>query len=108
PRSPLFPYTPLFRSFEAQWELAMTVNLNAMMRVTRACMADLVADGAGRIVNIASTEALGATPRTTPYTVSKHGVVGFTRSLAVEIGRAHVTANAVCPAPIDTAMTAGI
>ena len=94
--------------FEAQWELAMTVNLNAMMRVTRACMPDLLADGAGRIVNIASTEALGATPRTMPYTVSKHGVVGFTRSLAVEFARRGVTANAICPGPIATGMTEAI
>jgi 3-oxoacyl-[acyl-carrier protein] reductase len=65
-------------------------------------------DGSGRIVNIASTEALGATPRTAPYTASKHGVVGLTRSLAVELGRRGVTANCVCPGPILTGMTAAI
>ena len=95
-------------AYEDEWRKAMSVNLEGLMRVTRAFLGDLLADGAGRIVNIAATEALGATPRTSPYAVSKHGVVGFTRGLAVEYGRQGLTANAVCPGPIDTGMTAGI
>jgi 3-oxoacyl-[acyl-carrier protein] reductase len=79
-----------------------------MVTLTRACLPDLLADGAGRVLNIASTEGLGASPRTMPYTVSKHGVVGFTRSLAVEFGRQGLTANCICPGPILTGMTAQI
>jgi 3-oxoacyl-[acyl-carrier protein] reductase len=95
-------------SFAAAWEKAMAINLTAPMRFVRACLDDLRRNGDGRIVNIASTEGLGATIRTGPYTASKHGVVGLTRSLAVELGRSGVTANAICPGPIRTGMTAQI
>ena len=71
-------------------------------------MDDLRRNGDGRIVNIASSEALGATPFISAYTASKHGVVGLTRGLAVELGRSGVTVNAVCPGPIRTGMTAAI
>jgi 3-oxoacyl-[acyl-carrier protein] reductase len=91
-----------------EWERAIAVNLTGTMLMTRACLPDLIASGAGRIVNIASTEALGAGRRSSPYTVSKHGVVGFTRSLAVEFGRRGVTANCVCPGATLTGMTAAI
>ena len=57
-------------------------------------------------MNIASTEGLGATPYLSPYTVSKHGVVGLTRSLACELGPQGVTVNCICPGPIHTGMTA--
>ena len=94
--------------YEDVWAAAMEVNLTAQMRLVRACLDDLKRNGDGRIVNVASTEGVMATPNTSPYTVSKHGVVGLTRALAVELGRFGVTANAVCPGPIRTAMTGDI
>jgi 3-oxoacyl-[acyl-carrier protein] reductase len=90
------------------WERTLAVNLTGAMHVVRACRDDLVASRAGRIVNVCSTEGLVAARRTSPYTVSKHGLVGFTRSLAVDLGRLGVTANAICPGPIVTGMTANI
>jgi len=60
------------------------------------------------VVNIASTEGLGASYAMTPYTASKHGVIGLTRSLAVELAHQGVTVNCVCPGPINTGMTAVI
>jgi 3-oxoacyl-[acyl-carrier protein] reductase len=94
--------------FIATWQQTLAVNLTGTMLMVRACLSDLQRDGLGRIVNVASTEALAAAPRTMPYSVSKHGVLGFTRSLAVELGRSGVTANCVCPGATLTGMTAPI
>jgi 3-oxoacyl-[acyl-carrier protein] reductase len=87
------------------WERTMAVNLTGMMHVIRACIGDLLASGHGRIVNVASTEGLGASRAGSPYTTSKHGVVGLTRSLAVEYGRRGLTTNCVCPGATLTGMT---
>lgn len=94
--------------YTEEWQRALDVNLTGAMHVVRACLPDLVAGGAGRIVNVASTEGLGAARWMGPYSVSKHGLIGFTRSLAVDLGRSGVTANAVCPGATLTGMTGGI
>lgn len=90
------------------WERSLRVNLTAQVMLIRLCLADLKREAAGRIVNIASTEALGSQRYTSPYTVAKHGVVGLTRALAVELGASGVTVNCVCPGPIRTGMTQSI
>ncbi len=94
--------------YEAAWERTMAVNLLAHARMVRSCLPQLARAGEGRVVNIASTEGLGATAMISPYTASKHGVIGLTRGLAVELGPRGVTVNAVCPGPIRTGMTAAI
>lgn len=95
-------------NYEAVWERSLTVLLSAHHRVIRAALPFLRASQAPRIVNIASTEALGATAQDSPYCAAKAGVTGLTRALAVELGREGVTVNCICPGPIDTAMTAGV
>jgi 3-oxoacyl-[acyl-carrier protein] reductase len=87
------------------WDGALAVNLTGAMLMVRACLDDLKRSGHGRIVNIASTEALGATRHSGPYAVSKHALLGFTRSLAVDLARFGITANCVCPGATLTAMT---
>jgi 3-oxoacyl-[acyl-carrier protein] reductase len=94
--------------YDAAWDLTLAVNLTGYVRMVRACLPHLLAVGDGRIVNIASTEGLGATPYISPYTASKHGVVGLTRSLATELGSRDITVNCICPGPINTGMTAPI
>lgn len=95
-------------TYVAEWERAIAINLTGSMHVVRACLTDLLRKGEGRIVNLASTEGLGSARSLGPYSVSKHAVVGFTRSLAVDLGRSGVTANCVCPGATLTGMTAPI
>jgi len=94
--------------YEANWSRALDVMLTAQVRLARACLDQLTRRGEGRIINIASTEALGSSSGTGPYCVAKHGVIGLTRSMAVELGARGVTVNCICPGPILTGMTVGI
>ena len=94
--------------FEQQWATTIAVNLTAHTTMIRACLPHLVRNGDGRIVNIASTEGVGGSAYISPYTASKHGVIGLSRSLAVELGPVGVTVNVVCPGPIHTGMTEAI
>jgi 3-oxoacyl-[acyl-carrier protein] reductase len=82
--------------------------LTAHVRFIRAALPSLKKSGEGRIVNVASTEGFGATPGNSPYVAAKHGVIGLTRALAVELGRDGVTVNCICPGPIRTGITAEI
>lgn len=94
--------------FEEQWAATIAVNLTAHTTMIRACLPHLRRNADGRIVNIASTEGIGGSAYVSPYTASKHGVIGLSRSLAVELGPVGVTVNVVCPGPIHTGMTAEI
>ena len=94
--------------YEATWARALDILLTAHQRLVRAALPHLLRSGEGRIVNIASTEGLGATPLDSPYVAAKHGVIGLTRALAVELGSRGITVNCICPGPIRTGMTAAI
>jgi 3-oxoacyl-[acyl-carrier protein] reductase len=94
--------------FEAGWARTLDVNLTAHARLIRAALPYLQANGSGRVVNIASTEGVIATGGIAAYTAAKHGVIGLTKSFAVELGRTGVNVNCVCPGPILTGMTAAI
>lgn len=90
------------------WNNTLAVLLTAQVLAIRASLPYLRKAGHPRIINIASTEALGATKFGSPYTTAKSAVAGLTRSLAVELGEEAITVNCVCPGPIRTGMTAGI
>src|SRR6202171_549182 len=93
-------------AYDEAWAKGLAVMLTAHQRIIRAALPYLRKSKSPRIVNIASTEALGATALHSPYSAAKAGVVGLTRSLAVELGRDGITVNCSCPAPITTGMTA--
>jgi 3-oxoacyl-[acyl-carrier protein] reductase len=94
--------------YDEAWAKGLAVMLTAHQRVIRAALPYLRQSKCPRIVNIASTEALGATALHSTYSAAKAGVVGLTRSLAVELGRDGITVNCICPGPITTGMTARI
>ncbi|HEY8572673.1 SDR family NAD(P)-dependent oxidoreductase [Phenylobacterium sp.] len=91
--------------YDAVWDRALAVLLTAHQRLVRAALPHLRRSKAPRIVNIASTEALGATSRDSAYAAAKAGVTGLTRALAVELGKDGITVNCICPGPILTGMT---
>ena len=92
-------------AYEAIWHRAIAVMLTAHQRMVRAALPWLRQSDAACIVNIASTEGLGATPGDTPYVAAKTGVTGLTRGLAVDLGKEGITVNCICPGPIRTGMT---
>ena len=92
--------------YEVRWARGLDVLITGQMRMIRACLPFLRKSDSARIVNIASTEGLGATKGHSPYTAAKHAVIGLTRSLSVELGPENITVNCICPGPINTPMTA--
>jgi 3-oxoacyl-[acyl-carrier protein] reductase len=94
--------------FEETWASSLDILLTSHTRTVRAALPYLRRSDAARIVNVSSTEGLGATRFTSAYTAAKHGVIGLTRALAVELSREGITVNCICPGPIRTGITDGI
>jgi 3-oxoacyl-[acyl-carrier protein] reductase len=95
-------------SYLDEFQRTIDVDLAAHVLTIRACLPHLKKSGEGRIVNIASTEGSGATKYNSAYVAAKHGVIGLTRALAMELGEFGITVNCVQPGPINTGMTAVI
>jgi NAD(P)-dependent dehydrogenase (short-subunit alcohol dehydrogenase family) len=93
---------PFLKTDPTLWRKMMAVNLDGTFHCTQAVLAGMLAAGWGRIINIASTAGLTGYGYVTAYCAAKHGVVGLTRALAIEVATKGVTVNAVCPGFTDT------
>lgn len=95
----------IFKMTESDWDAVMNVHLRGAFLMTKACQAFMTQEKFGRIVNLSSSSAQGNRGQAN-YSAAKAGLQGFTKTLAIELGRFGVTANAVAPGFIQTDMTA--
>ncbi len=95
----------LMRMKPEEWDAVINTNLNSLYRVCKACIRGMMKARMGRIINIASVVGSSGNAGQTNYAAAKAGMLGFTRSLAQEIGSRGITVNAVAPGFIDTDMT---
>ena len=95
---------PLVRTSDEMWERHISINLNGTFYCTRAALPGMIDRGWGRIINIASIAGKTGAPYIAAYTASKHGVVGLTRSVAMEVASRGITVNAICPGYVETDM----
>lgn len=90
-----------------KWDAIIGINLSAGFHVVRAAVPVMKARGWGRVINIASAHALVASPYKSAYVAAKHGVLGFTKSVALEVAQNNITCNAICPGYVWTALVEG-
>jgi len=82
---------------ETQWDRIIAINLSSAFHATKAVLPGMLARNWGRIINVASAHGLVASPNKSAYVAAKHGIVGFTKTVALETAETGVTCNAICP-----------
>jgi NAD(P)-dependent dehydrogenase (short-subunit alcohol dehydrogenase family) len=89
---------------DEQWDEVLNVNLRGAWNASKAVIPHLLENGGGTVVNVSSVQALASQQNVLAYTVSKHGLLGLTRSIAMDFAKQGIRANAVCPGTVDTPM----
>ena len=96
---------PLAKTDDELWRRHLAINLDGTFYCMRAALPQMMERGWGRIINVASIAGKTGAPYIAAYSASKHGVLGLTRSVALEVASKGVTVNAICPGYVDTEMT---
>jgi 3-oxoacyl-[acyl-carrier protein] reductase len=95
---------PFLEMTVAEWDTTFATNVRGLYLVTRAVLPGMIERGRGDIVNVASLAARNGVPGAVAYSASKHAVLGFSRSLLLEVRDRGVRVMAICPGSVDTAM----
>jgi 3-oxoacyl-[acyl-carrier protein] reductase len=98
----------LLRMKDDEWNTVIETNLNSIFRITKTCLRDMLKARFGRVISISSVVGATGNPGQVNYAAAKAGLIGFTKSLAQEVGSRDITVNAIAPGFIDTDMTRGL
>jgi len=96
------------RMTEEHWDMVMNINLKSVFNMTKAFMRQMMKQREGSIINLSSVVGVSGNAGQANYSASKAGIIGFTKSVAQELGSRNIRANAIAPGFIETEMTAGL
>lgn len=94
--------SPIDEFPEDKWDAIIAINMNAAFHTAKACLAGMKKKGWGRVINIASAHGLVASPFKSAYVTAKHGLIGMTKTIALEAANDGITCNAICPGYVNT------